>query len=558
MKYTGNMLSTIKRFNTLQRILTSGLFALGLFAFAGCDLGPTNTESGLLNQTLHVGNGTEPKDLDPHTVTGVPEHKVITALLEGLVSLNPITLAPEPGLAASWAVSDDLKHYTFELQANAKWSNGDRVTAEDFVWSWQRMLSPNLASEFAYQLFTVKNARQFNKGDITDFSQVGVKALSDKILTVELEYPTPYFLTLLAHYSTYAVHPPTVLAHGAMDEPGTLWTRAKNYVGNGPFNLKEWRLNYIIRVEKNPYYWDAEKVKLKEIRFYPIDSVQTEERMFRTGALHATNEIPIDRIAVYRENDPELLAINPYLGTYFYKLNTQNPPLDNAKVRRALSMSIDRNAIVTAITKGGQIPAYTLTPPDTQGYFAPPSTVSYNPEKARQLLAEAGFPNGEGFPALRLIHNTNDGHRRIAVAVQQMWKQVLNVDIELFNQDWKVYLSRMTTMDYQIARSSWIGDYPDPNTFLDMFVTDGTNNKTGWSNHTYDRLIEQAASTLDQKKRYQLFQQAEQLLMEGSPIIPIYTYTRNMLKHPDLQGWHHNVMDLQPYKYVYLQQQGEH
>ncbi len=526
---------------------------LSLF-LSGCDLGPSNVESGTRDQVLHLGNGTEPKDLDPHSVTGVPEHNIISALFEGLVTVNPKTLAPEPGIAASWNIENNGKRYTFAIRDNAKWSNGDPVTADDFVWSWKRMLLPAMASEYAYQLFTVKNAKQFNHGDITDFNQVGVKALNAKTLQVDLENPTPYFLSLLAHYSTYAVHPPTILKFGAIDEAGTLWTRPGNFVGNGPFLLDEWRLNYIIRVSKNPLYWDSENVQLNEIVFYPIDQVQTEERMFKTGALHATSSIPVDKIAVYQQKDPEKISIDPYLGTYYYRININVKPLDNPNIRKALSMAINRDLLVSSITKGGQLAAYTFTPPNTQGYYAATSPITFDIAAARELLSEAGFPNGEGFPEIELTYNTSDGHRRIAVAIQQMWKDALNIDIRLSNQDWKVYLSRIQSMDYSIARAAWIGDYPDPNTFLDMFISGGGNNQTGWSNAEYDRLIALAASQTNQQQRYRTFQQAEAILMDESPIIPIYTYTRVLLKHPQLQGWYPNILDQHPYKHVYLQE----
>ena len=342
-------------------------------------------------------------------------------------------------------------------------------------------------------------------------------------------------------------------AEGDQDQAGTLWTRPGNLVGNGPFTLDSWRLNYIIRVKKNPQYWDHKTVRLNEILFYPIDSALTEERMFRTGVLHATSSTPLDKIASYQTNDPDKISINPYLGTYYYRLNVTEKPLDDARVRRALSMSIDRQAITDSITKGGQIPAFTFTPPNTQGYFANNNSIRYDIAQAQQLLSEAGFPNGEGFPEIELTYNTSDGHRRIAVAIQQMWKQALNINVRLSNQDWKVYLSRIQALDYSIARAAWIGDYPDPNTFLDMFVTNGGNNQTGWSNSQYDKLIASAASEADEKKRYQIFQQAEKLLMDESPIIPIYTYTRVLLKHPQLKGWEPNILDIHPYKYVYLE-----
>jgi len=534
------------------RLVTVILLLLGLY---GCDLGPTNVESGNQSQVLHLGNGTEPQDLDPHIVTGVTEHNIISALLEGLVSENPETLAPVPGMADSWAISADGRTYTFFIRQNAQWSNGSPVTAEDFVWSWQRLLSPALAAEYAYQLFPIKNARAFNQGEITDFSQVGVTALDEKLLEVSLENPTPYFLSLLAHYSTFAVHPATILKHGAMDERGTKWTRPDNYVGNGPFQLKSWRLNYLIEVEKNPYYWDAETVRLSAIRFYPIDNAQTEERMFRTGAIHGTSTTPSDKILTYQTESPERISISPYLGTYFYRFNVTRPPLNDSRVRTAFSLAIDRQAIIDAVTKGGQLPAFSFTPPNTQGYFPPTSPINHDIERARQLMTEAGFKDGAGFPELELLYNTSDGHRRIAEAIQQMWKTNLGINVRLANTDWKVYLARTNGLDYDISRAGWIGDYPDPNTFLDMMISGGGNNRTGWNNPDYDQLIAKAATLADQHERFQTFQQAEQILDREAPLMPIYTYTRVALQDPSVQNWFSNILDHHPYKYVYLQSQ---
>ena len=501
---------------------------------------------------LHLGNGAEPQDLDPHIVTGVSEHTIISALLEGLVTEDPATLAPVPGMASAWEISADGRIYTFSIRPEAVWSNGDAVTAADFVWSWQRLLSPALAAEYAYQLYPVRNARLFNLGEITDFSRVGVRALDDRTLQVELDHPTPYFLSLLSHYSTYAVHPPTVLKFGAIDERGTLWTRPGNFVGNGPFILKTWRLNYIIEVSKNPRYWDASMVKLSAIRFYPVDSAQTEERMFRTGALHATGGTPSEKIKIYQAQFPDRISISPYLGTYFYRFNVTRPPLNDSRVRLALSMAIDRQAIIDAVTRGGQIPAYSFTPPNTQGYYPPDSPISYDPKAAQLALSEAGYPGGEKFPQLELLYNSSDGHRKIAEAIQQMWKTTLGIDIRLTNTDWKVYLSRTSNLDFDIARAGWIGDYPDPNTFLDMMLTGGGNNRTGWSNPKYDQLIEKAATLNDQEKRFQVFQDAERILDREAPLLPIYTYTRVALRLPSVKGWYPNILDHHPYKYVYL------
>ncbi|MEE8398289.1 MAG: peptide ABC transporter substrate-binding protein [Desulfobacterales bacterium] len=501
---------------------------------------------------MHIGNGTEPQGLDPHIVTGIPEHNIISSLLEGLVNPNPVDLTPEPGAAESWTVSDDGSVYVFKIRQNAMWSNGDPVTAHDFVYSWMRLLSPGLGAEYAYQMFYLKNGKPFYEGELKDFREVGVKALDDHTLEVQLVAPTPFFLSLLAHYSTFPVHPKTIEAFGNIDSRTSQWTRPGNFVGNGPFLLKKWELNKVIVVEKNPAYWNAAIVRLNGIHFHPIDNQLTEERMFRSGQLHKTSTVPSEKIAGYRKNSPELIRISPYLGTYYYLINTLRKPFDDVRVRRALAMSINRKQIVEKVTKGGQLPAYAFTPPDTLGY-TPEAAIPYDVEAARKLLAEAGYPGGKNFPGCELLYNTSEGHRKIAVAIQQMWKVALGVEITLVNQDWKVYLSTRKNRNYDISRGGWIGDYVDPNTFLDMFLTDGGNNFSGWSNAAYDDLIARAARTIDQEKRYALFQEAERIFLTEVPIIPIYTYTNTTLIHPDVKGWYPNILDQHPYPYVYLE-----
>ncbi len=536
-----------------DKILSRGdwLICLCLLFFTACKPMISNVDKAIDEQILHFGNGAEPQSLDPHLATGLPESHILQALLEGLVGVHPQTLAPVPGAAKSWDVSADLTEYTFHLQPNGRWSNGDLVRAQDFVYAWRRLLTPSVASEYSYQLHVLKNAEAFNKGDISDFSKVGVKALDDLTLQVTLRAPTPYFLSMLSHSSTFPVHQGTIETFGEMDDRGNLWTRAGNYVGNGPFVLTEWALNRIIRVEPNAHYWDAKTVKLNEIRFYPISNITTEERMFRSGTLHVTNELPKEKIAPYKTKQPDRLRIDPYLGTYFYRFNTNKKPLDDVRVRRALAMSIDRQQLVTAVLKGGQIPAYNYTPPNTLGY-TPEAKLVFDIEKAKQLLTEAGYPNGEGLPPIEILYNTSESHRKVAVAIQQMWKINLGVDVAIFNQDWKSYLSTINNANYSIARAGWIGDYVDPNTFLNVFLTGGGNNRTGFANSEYDKFIQLASTATNQTERYAYFQQAEAILVDQVPIIPIYTYTRVFLKHPSVQGWYANVLDRHPYKHVYL------
>ena len=518
----------------------------------GCGSSETNVVAGNKSGTLYWGNGTEPQSLDPQIATGVPEHHIISAVMEGLVLKDRKTLEPRPGVAKTWDISNDGRVYTFYLRENAKWSNGDAHTADDYVWSWWRALQTTLGNQYAYMLFPIKNAKRYYDGETSDFSDVGVKAIDNRTLQVTLTNPTPYFLQLLDHYSLFPVHQATIEKFGRADEGGTRWSYEGNLVGNGPYKLEEWKINRHITVTKNPYYWDEANVSINSIVFKPVDNAVTEERMFRAGALHVTSSIPADKIAIYQEKSAPELKITPYLGTYFYRLNINTPQLQDKRVRRALGMAIDRKQLVDNITKGGQIPAYTMTPPGTMGYF-PESTLNFDPEAAKRLLAEAGYPNGEGFPPIEILYNTNEGHRKIAVALQEMWKNYLNIDIKLLNQEWKVYLATESAGDYQISRGGWIGDYVDPNNFLDMFLCNGGNNRTGWCNEEYDRLIlEVAPSQSSHEQRLKIFQQAETILLEDMPIIPVYTYTSIKLLHPSVRNFDDNILNQAMYKDLYL------
>jgi len=501
---------------------------------------------------LRVGNGTEPQDLDPHIVSGVPEHRIVSTLFEGLVDVDAETLEPVPAVAESWTISEDRRVYTFHLRPAAGWSNGDPVTAHDFVYSWRRILTPALGGEYAYMLYCIKNAKAYHEGKIRDFSEVGVRAVDTRILEVTLDEPTPYFLSMQIHFTYFPVHQKTIEGFGRMDERNTKWTRPGNLVGNGAFVLKRWVPNNAIEVVKNEHYWNAATVRLPRVVFYPIDNIMTEERSFRTGQLHLTNTAPIPKIPVYQSREPELIHIDPYLGTYYYRFNVTRPPLDDVRIRKALAMSIDRRALVENVLKGGQAPAYAYCVPGTAGYTCA-SAIEYNVEEARRLLAEAGYPGAEGMPNIELLYNTSESHKLIAEALQRMWKKELGVEIALVNQDWKVYLDSQKTLNYQMCRAGWIGDYNDPNNFLECFITDGGNNRTGWSSKEYDALIAEAARTPGKEERLAVFQRAERILLDEVPIIPIYYYTRIYLKSPAVQGWHSNLLGYTSFKHLYFE-----
>lgn len=520
----------------------------------GCSAGENRVEQGNRDGILHFGNATEPQTIDPHVSTGKPESYIQASLFEGLVSLNPYTLAPEPEMAERWDISEDGRVYRFYIRDDARWSNGEPLTAEDFRWSWWRAMQPALGNLYVYMLYAIENAEAYATGAIEDFEKVGVKVIYQNVLEVTLSEPTPYFLQLLDHHATYPVHRETLETFGSPTSRFSSWDRPGSIVSNGAFELEEWHLNKRIVVTKSQHYWDAEDVALNGIVFYPVDSIQTEERMFRSGQLHRTEEMPLDKIPVYRDRDDPSLRLEPYLSTYFYRFNMTRKPFEDVRVRKALAMTVDRDLLIETVMQKINEPAYAITPPGTLGY-QPPRLFDFDPELGRQLLSEAGYPDGSGFPSIEILFNTSESHRKVAEAIQQMWRKHLNIDVTLVNQEWKVYLSTVEQLDYDVARAGWVGDYVDPNSFLDMWVTGGGNNRTGWSNLEYDQMILRDIPKIpDQDSRFESMYRAETMLMEAMPIIPIYTYYTKRLIHPSAKGMPSNMLDIYNYKYVYLEQ----
>jgi oligopeptide transport system substrate-binding protein len=534
--------------------LAGTILALGLFLFCGCGHRQTLVEIANRAGQYRVGNGGEPSDLDPQIAIGQLEHDIMLSLFEGLVYADAKDVSPRPGAAESWDISPDRLVYTFHLRHNARWSNGDPVTARDFYESYHRLLMPSLGAQYAYMLYPVTNAEAFNTNKITDFTQVGFKVLDDHTLQVTLHSPTPYLLAMMLHDSWYPVPIATIKKFGAIDDRSNPWTRPENFVGNGAFVLKEWRMNSHILVVKSPTYWGAEHVRLNSIYFDPEESYDTEERMFRSGQLHTVRQAPQSKVAFYRKYKPHLINIYPELTTYFFKVNVTRPPLRDKRVREALAMSIDRHAITETVTRGVDIPAYCLTPPGTAGYTAT-ARLREDPAEARRLLAEAGYPDGNNFPPVALLYATSHGAKAIAEALQEMWRKNLNLHVTLRNEEWKVYLDAMRNTNYDIGYSGWGADYADPSTFLDLFLSEGGNNETGWSNPEYDRWCRAAASTGDQAVRYADFQKAEAILMDEMPIIPIYIYTNPRLIQPCVKGWYPNLLDQSDYRSIYLSPQ---
>ncbi|MDE1171069.1 MAG: peptide ABC transporter substrate-binding protein [Verrucomicrobium sp.] len=517
---------------------------------AGCKGRETPVQRGDGDGVLLLGNGGEPSQLDPHLVTGQSDANIDFTLFEGLLTVDPQTLAPVPGVAERWEVTPDGLTYTFHLRHDARWSNGDPVTSADFLYSCRRILSPALGSEYAYMHFMVKNAEAYNAGKIADFSQVGYEAPDPYTFRVRLEHPVPYFPSLITHHTWIPVHRACIEKFGAMDERGTRWVLPGNMVGNGPFRLKAWKVNELVEVEKNPYYWDAARVRLRAVRFLPYDDGDAEERAFRSGQLHVS-AVPVAKLDLYRKKYPQYLHAFPQMATTFLKVNVTKPPLDKPEVRRALAMAIDRESIVRTVLKGDQVPAFRLTPPDMAGYTGR-AHFDESVAEARALMAKAGYPGGKGFPRLELLMPGAGAGGLLAEAIQQMWRKNLGIDVAIVNQEGKVYEEWLRNLKYQICFYGWIGDYVDPNTFLDIFVTNGGNNQTGWADPAYDKALAEANRTLDPAARRELLQKSEAILVSQMPMIPLFFSVGRTLWRPDVKGWYSNVLGAHPLKYVWL------
>ncbi|WP_454963660.1 peptide ABC transporter substrate-binding protein [Filifactor alocis] len=540
-----------------KRLLALTLVAaMGISLFAGCG---GNTDGG---DTGAAGGGvvthnlrSEPKSIDPALNTAVDGHQVIIGVFEGLCRLDEKDQGI-PGIAESWDISEDNLTYTFHLR-DAKWSDGQPVKASDFVYAWKRAVDPATAAEYAYQMYYLKNGEAINNGE-KPVDELGVKAIDDKTLEVTLESVTPYFLQLTAFPTYMPVREDVVSA-----DPEGWALNMDTYIGNGPFKVQEWKHDDVLKLVKNENYYDADKVKLDGIDYVFIVEASTAVSAFESGEIDYMEAVPAEKIAVLEEANDENFKILPYLGTYFYIFNMNQEPVNNPKVRKALSLAINRTDIVEQVTKAGQVPATGFVPKgvsmsdgttdfqETAGDYNMPIDDS-KVEEAKQLMAEAGYPDGQGFPTIELLYNTNEEHKAIAEAIQAMWKQNLGINVELRNEEWKVFQTSRNEGNYTVARHGWIGDYVDPMTFLDMWITASGNNDAKFSNPKYDELISKAKSTLG-KERDDAMLEAQAILMEELPVMPIYYYTNAILMRSTVKNAPKSITGPVNYREAYLE-----
>ena len=459
------------------------LVALVALMTSGCGPRTSNVTTGNATKTLHLAIGAEPRDIDPHLVSAFTDFTVVNALFEGLTTIDEATSHAIPAAAERWETSADGLLWTFHLRPNLKWSDGEPLTAQTFRDSFTRALAPTIASEYAYVLFPIKNAAGFNAGQYPDFVAVGVKAVDDHTLTIELERPTPALPSILTLSVAWPVPIHVLKRHGGLINRNNRWTRPENIVSNGPFRLTAWSPNQHIFAERNPHYHADANTHLNGLAFYPYENAASQEAAFRSGQLHLTSEVPLTKIATYRAEQPDSLRLDPFLKSGFIRFNLTRPPFDDIRVRRALSLAIDRQALADHVLRGGELPAGSLTPPGTAGY-KPSAQVTYDPDQARALLAEAGYPRGQGFPPAEVISRTQEINQQLLEAIQQMWHRELGVKVTIAMKEQRVWLDDEASLNYHLSNAGWIGDYVDPYNFLELFLSYGGNNRTGWKTPT--------------------------------------------------------------------------
>ena len=530
----------------MHRLLLLALILLSAPAFAARPDPATLAKE----QVLHRGNGAEVQTLDPHKSEGVPSANILRDLYEGL-TLEAPDCRIVPGSASSWEISEDGRRYTFHIRPEARWSNGDPVTAHDFVYGLRRSVAPETGSKYSQILAPILNAEAVISGR-KPLDTLGVEALDDHTLQITLKAPTPYFLGVLTHSSAYPVHRASVEKHGdRFSRPGKL-------VSNGAYRLQEWVIQSHVKLVRNPYYWDDANTRIDTVYYHPIEDQSTELKRYRAGEIDITEAIPLQQFRWIRKNLAGELKVSPYLGTYYYGYNLTRPPFrDNPKLRRALSMAINREILVEKITGMGEKPLYSWVPEGIAGYQ--PARLDYAdwPQKkriaeARRLYAEAGYSRANPL-TVEIRYNTSENHKKVAIAIAAMWKQALGVKVRLVNEEWKVFLeNRKRKRVTQVFRAGWIGDYNDPYTFMEILRSNHGLNDSAYANPEYDALLADAAVEADAKQRFALMKQAEAIALRDHPVIPLYGYVSKHLVKPWVGNFTPNILDHHYTKNLYI------
>lgn len=521
-------------------------------AAAGCGRRASLVETGARDQILHIGNKDEPADLDPHINSANSTGRILGALFQGLVAIASDGVTVLPGIADRWEVSADGLTYTFHLREGALWSNGKPLTSRDFLDSFLRILDPQVACENAGEAFPIRGARDFLEGRSTDPASIGLLAPDPQTFVIVLLHPAPYLFGLLAAYPFYPVYMPSLDANGGRRQRGGPWTRPGVLVSDGPFILDDWRPDAYVSVKRNPNYWDAGRVRLSEVRFYPTDDENAEERAFRAGQLHVTARLPKTKIAVYEAEHPGELHIVPSVRTNYLTFNVTRAPFTDARVRRAFALAIDRARLVRAALGELGTPAYSMARPGTGG-FTLANGFGFDPGEARKLLAAAGYPGGAGMPPVEFTLNGNAGVTlALSEVLQQMWAQNLGVRVTVRPLEFKVYLSTEREKQFQVLLEGWSYVVPDPRDILELGVTGDPNNDTGAGFADYDEAFAASDRTADREGRRKAFDAMEAINAREVFFAPVYYANQGFLVHPSVLGWRDNAIDTIDWRELHL------
>lgn len=542
-------MNNVARATRASSRLCLGVALLVAFIFGGCagQSAPTPVT------TFRMSLGSDPQTFDPGFMSGSVEGQIAYQLFEGLLSPPPGEGPPRGGVASTWDVSPDGRTWTFHLRPEARWSNGDRLTAEDFRYAWLRQLRGDVASDYVSFIRFIEGARAWELIHArlpSGFAfvatwlerRVGIEARDAHTLVVRLQNPTAYFADIVMFYTMMPVHRRSIERWGQQDA-----FSAENLVSNGAFRIETYARRSHMHLVRNEHWWGRESLRIHDVEVRIIEDLAARATAYLDGRIDWTDELPHNQLGVLSARADFRSA--PQLGVYYYRFNVTAPPLDDVRVRQALSLAVNR-AELCGCALDGLYDESTMFVPPLPG-FRRAQLVRFDPDRARQLLAEAGYPGGRGFPTLSILYNTSENHRTVAQAVQDMWRTELGINVQLVNQEWKVYLEEMEALRYQVARAGWIGDYVDPDTFLSLWRSFDENNNTGWQNPEYDALMARTLTTVDPVARQADLARAEELLLEEAPVMPIYFYSQFHLVRPEIRGWEMNIRDVHLLQYVW-------
>lgn len=536
---------------TIRRTAPVLLLALLTALISGCGRRETDVEIGNRTGVLHLGGGGEPRDLDPTTNIGTAESRILGTLFESLINISADGKKIVPGAAERWELSADGRTYTFHLRPGLKWSNGDPLTADDFLYGFRRILEPMVAAEAAQYAFLVAGAQEYVEGRSKDPASVGFRVVDPLTFEITLTNPAPYFLGQIAYYPFYPLHRATLEKFNGYLRRDSGWTRPGNLVGNGPFVLKTWRANESVVVEKNANYWNAANVRLNAVHFHAIDTPDAEELAFRGGRLHATYALTGTKTDSYRAAKSPFLQTEPILGTYWITFNVNEKPFQDSRVRLALALAADRTSLARDVLRG-QRPADTIAV-DGAGGYSSRNRLARDPDRARALLTEAGFPGGAGFPPVTLLYTAaRTGWKDACEALQFMWQKELGIRVELAQIEYKVWLDALRTKKHQFIYDSWSSRVDDPVEWFGLYTSNSPNNDNGWLNPEYDKHFTAAERALTPAGRFEHFQAMDAILQGEMPVLPLYHINKQYLLQTSVHGWENNPLDHHPLTAVWL------